>query len=123
MVILACKTDPDVELQVDARQGNAIGEPYNVGLIEVTATTAAGKSKMRNGLRWLLYKLEQKMRECSELPKNICFVFHPVLVSEWSYARTRPATAIACQDAFRRHCYHRVGRLVRRTQPHVASTA
>lgn len=63
MVILACKSDPDVELQVDARQGNAIGEPYNVGLIEVTSTTASGKSKMRNGLRWLLYKLEQKMRE------------------------------------------------------------
>lgn len=64
MVILACKTDPGATLEVEAAYGNSIGEPYNVGLIEVTAMTPDGKSKMRNGLRWLLYKLEQRMRGC-----------------------------------------------------------
>ncbi|WWD17365.1 hypothetical protein CI109_101806 [Kwoniella shandongensis] len=62
MVILACKSDPDANLEVDAPQGNAIGEPHNIGLIEVTTNTAEGKSKMRNALRWLLYKLEQRQR-------------------------------------------------------------
>ncbi|ORY34095.1 ras guanine nucleotide exchange factor domain-containing protein [Naematelia encephala] len=59
-VLLACKSDPNAVLQVQPAQGNALGEPYNIGLIEVTITTPEGKSKMRNGLRWLLYKLEQR---------------------------------------------------------------
>lgn len=62
MVIFACKSDLVDELQVPAATGNAIGEPFNVGLIEVSATLSEGKSKMRNGLRWLLYKIEQRNR-------------------------------------------------------------
>ncbi|WWC94144.1 hypothetical protein V866_000983 [Kwoniella sp. B9012] len=62
IVILACKSDPDTQLEVDAHHGNSIGEPFNVGLIEVTTQTSEGKSKMRNALRWLVYKLEQRQR-------------------------------------------------------------
>nr|XP_019046284.1 hypothetical protein I302_05027 [Kwoniella bestiolae CBS 10118]OCF25214.1 hypothetical protein I302_05027 [Kwoniella bestiolae CBS 10118] len=62
IVILACKSDPDIQLEVDAHHGNSIGEPFNVGLIEVTTQTSEGKSKMRNALRWLIYKLEQRQR-------------------------------------------------------------
>ncbi|WVQ99369.1 hypothetical protein IAU59_006502 [Kwoniella sp. CBS 9459] len=62
MVILACKSDPDSTLEVDAPHGNLIGEPFNVGLIEVTTQTSEGKSKMRNAFRWLMYKLEQRQR-------------------------------------------------------------
>ena len=62
MVIFACKSDLVDESQVPAATGNGIGEPFNVGLIEVSATTSEGKSKMRNGLRWLLYKIEQRNR-------------------------------------------------------------
>ncbi|OCF42931.1 hypothetical protein I317_03282 [Kwoniella heveanensis CBS 569] len=62
MVILACKSDPGTPLEVDAPHGNQIGEPFNVGLIEVTTQTSEGKSKMRNAFRWLLYKLEQRQR-------------------------------------------------------------
>jgi hypothetical protein len=62
-IMLACKSDPDAVLAIEAPEGNALGEPYNVGLIEVTQVTAEGKSKIRNGLRWLIYKLEQKDRE------------------------------------------------------------
>lgn len=65
MIILACKSDPEAELQVDAAYANSLGEAYNVGLIEVTSQTLEGKSKMRNGLRWLLFKLEQRNRKSS----------------------------------------------------------
>ncbi|ORX36746.1 ras guanine nucleotide exchange factor domain-containing protein [Kockovaella imperatae] len=61
-VLLACKSDPGVDLQVKPVQGDALGRPYNVGLIEVSSMTSEGKSKMRNALRWLLFKLEQRQR-------------------------------------------------------------
>ena len=63
MIIMACKSDPGAKLEVEAAYGNSLGEAYNVGLIEVTEVTEEGKSKMRNGMRWLLYKLEQRSRE------------------------------------------------------------
>lgn len=62
-VLLACKSDPDKKLEVEAHVGDQIGQPYNVGLIEVTTATSQGKHKMRTGLRWLLYRLEEKQRE------------------------------------------------------------
>ena len=61
-VIFACKSDPDSTIEVDPTEADGIGQPINVGLIEVTEMTSDGKSKMRNGLRWLLYKLEQRHR-------------------------------------------------------------
>jgi hypothetical protein len=60
-VLFACKSD--VGITVDPSIADKMGQPHNVGLIEVTETTSDGKSKMRNGLRWLLYKLEQRHRE------------------------------------------------------------
>jgi hypothetical protein len=36
MVMLACKSDPDSVLEIQATEANALGEVYNVGLIEVT---------------------------------------------------------------------------------------
>lgn len=62
-IILACKSDPNTELRVTAAHGNSIGEPYNVGLIEGTTKTYEGKLKMRNAVRWPLYKLEERHRE------------------------------------------------------------
>ena len=61
-VLLACKSDPGAVLEVDAVHGNELGEAHNVGLIEVSELTSDGRSKMRNALRWLLHKLEQKSR-------------------------------------------------------------
>ena len=61
-VMLACKSDPNAIIEIDAKFGDALGEPYGIGLIEVSKTTSSGKNKMLNGLRWLLYKLEQKQR-------------------------------------------------------------
>lgn len=60
MVLFACKSDPDAPTEVDAQVGDSIGQPYNVGLIEVTTASKQGKHKMRTGLRWLLYRLEER---------------------------------------------------------------
>lgn len=68
-VLLACKSDPDKAVQVEAHVGDQIGHPYNVGLIEVTTATSQGKGKMRTGLRWLLYKLEETNRR-GETPER-----------------------------------------------------
>ncbi len=67
IVLFATKSDEATVSQVDPAHGNSVGEPYNVGLIEVTATDAEGKSKIRNGFRWLLYKLEQGERKSPPL--------------------------------------------------------
>jgi GTPase SAR1 family protein len=61
-VMFACKSDPETALEINAAEGNAIGEPFNVGLIEVSTMTPEGKSKIRNGFRWLLFKLEENQR-------------------------------------------------------------
>jgi hypothetical protein len=74
MVIMALQSDPQGVLEVKATEGNALGEPYNVGLIEVTALTPEGRGKMRSGLRWLILKLEQRMRECKTLIGADCIV-------------------------------------------------
>lgn len=63
IVLFACKSDPGKKTEVDAQVGDSIGHPYNVGLIEVTTATTQGKHKMRTGLRWLLYRLEERQRE------------------------------------------------------------
>lgn len=68
MVMFACKSDPDTTLQVEAHVGDQIGQPYNIGLIEVTTASAQGKHKMRTGLRWLLYRLEEQRRGCGDSP-------------------------------------------------------
>ena len=62
--MFACKTEPGATLEVAAVHANSIAEPYNVGLIEVNSTTSEGKNKTRNGLRWLLYKLDRNASEC-----------------------------------------------------------
>lgn len=71
-VMFGCKSDPGRALAVDPAEADTLGQPFNVGLIEVTHATSEGKSKMRNGLRWLLYKLEQRQRESSRPRMRIC---------------------------------------------------
>ena len=58
--MFACKSDRGIAGQVEANHANSLGEPYNVGLIEVSENSSDGRSKMRNGMRWLIYKLELK---------------------------------------------------------------
>nr|WVH01957.1 ras guanyl-nucleotide exchange factor [Naematelia aurantialba] len=61
-VLLGCKSDPDAVLEVAAADANALCQPYDIGLIEVTIATTEGKGKMHNAVRWLLFKLEQRQR-------------------------------------------------------------
>lgn len=68
-ILLACKSDPGQPPQVDPGYANSIGHPHNIGLIEVTMETPEGRSKMRNGVRWLIFKLEQRIRESSVHPE------------------------------------------------------
>ena len=56
--MIACKSDPEVIPVVDPVHGNELGEAHDIGLIEVTEVTSEGKTKMRNGLRWLLQRIE-----------------------------------------------------------------
>lgn len=64
-VVLACKSDPDKVLAVDPADTDALCQAHHVGLIEVTGATPEGCSKMRNALRWLLFKLEQRARRAA----------------------------------------------------------
>lgn len=75
VVLFGCKSDPDIKAAVDPSEADSFGQPFNVGLIEVTHLTSDGKSKMRNGLRWLLYKLEQRQREYSAVKKVLMWLY------------------------------------------------
>jgi hypothetical protein len=61
IVLFACHSDPGLERDVEPVYANSIGEPHNIGLIEVTDKTSDGRSKMRNGVRFLVSKLEQRL--------------------------------------------------------------
>lgn len=67
-IMFACKSDSSSARMVDAAYANSLGEPFNVGLIEVTDETSNGRSKMRNGLRYLLWKVETRLRTSRLLP-------------------------------------------------------
>ena len=68
-VMMACKSDGQGDhVQVDPAYANALGETHNIGLIEVTTASTEGRTKMRNGVRWLIHKLEQRASALVFLP-------------------------------------------------------
>ena len=50
LIVLACKADLPQVVRPDTVAD--ICHPFNVGLVEVTVTTDAGKKKMRNAFSW-----------------------------------------------------------------------
>ena len=50
LIVLACKADLPQAVRPDIVAD--LCHPYNVGLVEVTVTTDAGKKKMRNAFSW-----------------------------------------------------------------------
>ena len=50
LIVLACKADLPQAVRPDTVAD--LCHPYNVGLVEVTVTTDAGKKKMRNAFSW-----------------------------------------------------------------------
>ena len=69
-VLFACKSDLSTNVAIDPAHANSIAEPFNVGLIEVSDLSHDGRSKMRNGMRWLVYKLEQRLSESTQSIKH-----------------------------------------------------
>ncbi|WWC89349.1 uncharacterized protein L201_004271 [Kwoniella dendrophila CBS 6074] len=116
IVMLACKTDPDTKLEIDAHHGNSVGEPFNVGLIEVTTQTSEGKSKMRNALRWLVYKLEQRQRrqQRRQITNELMITSHhppssPALASATLEALSSPVDSDASSSDNKIMWHHRGG--------------
>lgn len=54
-IVFACKSD--LEKRVDSRHADSILQVYSVGLIEVSAVTQQGKSKIRTAFDWIFHSI------------------------------------------------------------------
>lgn len=54
-MVIACKTDPgmEAELAIKPIEGNEIGAPYGIGLVELSVLSQQGRHKMRMGFGWM----------------------------------------------------------------------
>jgi hypothetical protein len=54
-MVIACKSDPgmDAELAIKPIEGNEIGAPYGIGLVELSVLAQQGRHKMRMGFGWM----------------------------------------------------------------------
>lgn len=64
LVILACKSD--LHRAVSPSRANAIGREYDIGLIEVSITTDAGKGKIRNCFVWEIKAIGRHRRNAAK---------------------------------------------------------
>lgn len=62
-MLIACKSDPGVELAISPFQGNDIGQPHQIGLVELSMQVQEGRHKMRMAFSWLLKTISKKRRE------------------------------------------------------------
>lgn len=61
-MVVACKSDPDEDLVVQPLEGNEIGAPFNIGLVELSIYMPQGKHKMRMSFGWLLKAISKERR-------------------------------------------------------------
>ena len=61
-MVVACKSDPEETLAVQPLEGNEIGAPFNIGLVELSAYMPQGKHKMRMSFGWLLKAVSKERR-------------------------------------------------------------
>ena len=61
-MVVACKSDPDEDLAVQPLEGNEIGAPFNIGLVELSSYMPQGKHKMRMSFGWLLKAISKERR-------------------------------------------------------------
>lgn len=61
-MVVACKSDPDEDLAVQPLEGNEIGAPFNIGLVELSIYMPQGKHKMRMSFGWLLKAISKERR-------------------------------------------------------------
>lgn len=62
-MVIACKSDPDVELAIKPIEGNELGAPYGIGLVELSVLVQQGRHKMRMGMGWLLKAISKQRRK------------------------------------------------------------
>lgn len=60
-IVFACKSD--LEREVDPKRASSMLEVYDVGLIEATTETIAGKDKMRTAFEWIFKAIFTQKRE------------------------------------------------------------
>jgi hypothetical protein len=65
-VVLASKSD--LEKQVDPQMAIEIIQQYDVGLVEVTNATAAGREKMQRSFQWIMKSIRAARRMFILLP-------------------------------------------------------
>ncbi|KDQ63732.1 hypothetical protein JAAARDRAFT_29764 [Jaapia argillacea MUCL 33604] len=59
-VVVACKSD--LETRVEPRKANLLCRSYDVGIVEVSSSSDAGKEKMRRSFDWLLHAVFKDRR-------------------------------------------------------------
>lgn len=64
-MVIACKSDPDPELELAIKpiEGNEIGSPYGIGLVELSVLVQQGRHKMRHSFAWMLKSISKQRRE------------------------------------------------------------
>lgn len=62
-MVVACKSDPEEQLQVQPLAGNEIGAPFGIGLVELSIHMSQGKHKMRMSFGWLLKAISKERRK------------------------------------------------------------
>lgn len=63
-MVIACKSDPgpDIELAIKPIEGNEIGSPYGIGLVELSVLVQQGRHKMRHAFAWMLKSISKQRR-------------------------------------------------------------
>lgn len=56
-MVIACKTDLEARMMPDEAQSHI--KKFNVGIVEVTVATKAGRDKMRSSISWLFNSMNR----------------------------------------------------------------
>ncbi|KAJ9107671.1 hypothetical protein QFC21_001131 [Naganishia friedmannii] len=79
-MVIACKSDPgaEAELAIKPIEGNEIGAPYGIGLVELSVLVQQGRHKMRMSFGWMLKAISKQRRNRSaESPRTPVTAFPP----------------------------------------------
>jgi hypothetical protein len=66
-MVVACKSDPEQDFGVQPLEGNEIGAPFNIGLVELSIHMSQGKHKMRMSFGWLLKAISKERRSAPQV--------------------------------------------------------
>ncbi|KAJ9115928.1 hypothetical protein QFC22_005071 [Naganishia vaughanmartiniae] len=77
-MVIACKSDPgpDADLAIKPIEGNEIGSPYGIGLVELSVLVQQGRHKMRMSFGWMLKAISKQRRNRSPQTPTTAFSQH-----------------------------------------------